>query len=735
MPDSRSAALLLLISLMLCACGQSSRMPVLSGGEQPAPAFARHLPFPVDRELAALSTTTIDGSATAQRSSGAVDQGSSLLITAAALPEYGIYTFSPKNTPNQVTVTMSSAQTGAYWVALANYTKGYWELDGPYASSQGFALGAQHLSPLGNFSVAVLAPPHETAQVELLQLSANNDPPVADIQATADGPAPLTVNFDANGSSDLEGPIINYAWEYESGGGFTSTGTTAVSTHDYMVQGTYTARVRVTDSGGLVAFDSVIINAGAPTNTPPNAVLTGPADAAAPFMANFDASGSNDPDAGDSITNYSWDLDNDGQFNQTGAEQAVEGLATASLNLTAPGSYTVSVKVTDETGGLGGTATASYTVVATGWKFATISAQDNSGEQAMWLAEINGVPGVAYQYIDPIASTRELRYAYSTTPTGSNDSDWQNVTIPAVIHGGRMGLAEISGAPAISYYGNFRLQYARPTTPQGASPADWTIVSPDDVMIGSGFNSSVASINGHPAIAYERNTADTAYVYSASLDGMLAGDWSAPIIIDGEMWNSGGDLSLAEIDGNPAIAYRDQETGTRLKYARANNATGTPAAAWTDMGSSKLVIDASPSLWGQLQDVNGNPAIAYWSAVNDDLYYAYSSTATGSLLADWTLVPVDTGAGLAGAFPTLAVVDGRPAIASFSSDPNNDILFTRSSTASGSQAADWPASSTPVVSDGAIGYYSCMASINGHAAIIYYDGAPNFDLKYAILFE
>src|SRR5690606_28073149 len=103
----------------------------------------------------------------------------------------------------------------------------------------------------------------------------------------------------------------------------------------------------------------------------------------------------------------------------------------------------------------------------------------------------------------------------------------------------------------------------------------------------------------------------------------------------------------------------------------------------------KIALDTS-CLFGQLKDVNGHPAIAYWRTTTDDLMYAYSSTSSGSLLADWTLVGVDTGADLAGAFPTLGVIGGNPAIASFSSDPNNDILFTRAADSDGDTAGDWP---------------------------------------------
>ncbi|MGL5810631.1 MAG: PKD domain-containing protein [Nocardioides sp.] len=60
------------------------------------------------------------------------------------------------------------------------------------------------------------------------------------------------VTFDGTGSSDLDGTIVEYRWNFGDG----TTGTGAVVDHSYPVPGTYSVALRVTDSGG--ARDTVL---------------------------------------------------------------------------------------------------------------------------------------------------------------------------------------------------------------------------------------------------------------------------------------------------------------------------------------------------------------------------------------------------------------------------------------------------------------------------------------------
>jgi len=60
------------------------------------------------------------------------------------------------------------------------------------------------------------------------------------------GTAPLTVNFNASGSSDADGEIVGYDWDFGDG----SVGTDALASHTYQSKGTYAARLTVHDDAG-----------------------------------------------------------------------------------------------------------------------------------------------------------------------------------------------------------------------------------------------------------------------------------------------------------------------------------------------------------------------------------------------------------------------------------------------------------------------------------------------------
>ncbi len=89
-----------------------------------------------------------------------------------------------------------------------------------------------------------------------------NQPPTADIQVDRDsGSAPLTVHFDASGSSDPENDELDYDWDFDDNG----TGSGVVIDHTFTTADTYTVTLTVDDRRGGVDTDTVQITVTQPT--------------------------------------------------------------------------------------------------------------------------------------------------------------------------------------------------------------------------------------------------------------------------------------------------------------------------------------------------------------------------------------------------------------------------------------------------------------------------------------
>jgi VCBS repeat-containing protein len=82
-----------------------------------------------------------------------------------------------------------------------------------------------------------------------------NDPPVADVGGPYLGTVGLPIQFDGTGSSDIDGTITSYQWNF--GDGHTGTGPTP--THTYDSPDDYTVTLTVTDNGALTDNDQTTV--------------------------------------------------------------------------------------------------------------------------------------------------------------------------------------------------------------------------------------------------------------------------------------------------------------------------------------------------------------------------------------------------------------------------------------------------------------------------------------------
>ena len=138
--------------------------------------------------------------------------------------------------------------------------------------------------------------------------SANQPPNAVATASPTSGSAPLTVSFNGAGSSDPNpGDVLSYAWDLDGDTQFDDS-TAVQPTYTYTADGTYTARLRVTDNHGASDTDAVTITVG---NTPPTATINTPAAGTtwkAGDVINFSGSATDVQDGNLPASRLSWAL-------------------------------------------------------------------------------------------------------------------------------------------------------------------------------------------------------------------------------------------------------------------------------------------------------------------------------------------------------------------------------------------------------------------------------------------
>ena len=188
------------------------------------------------------------------------------------------------------------------------------------------------------------------SSLPVLEPGVDVTPPAAVIKTTPETPSgdpPLTVAFDASGSTDDRG-IASYGWNFGDG----STGTGIAITHTYENAGVFVATLTVTDFFGNEGIAIEIVTVGGGEVGAVIVTTPSPAEGFTPFTVGFNASGSTV--ASPPITDYDWDFDGNGTTDATGV--------TAVHRFTSAGTYLVQLTVTDSAAN---TYVAFVTVIAT----------------------------------------------------------------------------------------------------------------------------------------------------------------------------------------------------------------------------------------------------------------------------------------------------------------------------------------------------------------------------------
>ena len=113
-----------------------------------------------------------------------------------------------------------------------------------------------------------------TASATITVSTLQNQPPLASFTVTpAAGEAGEVLTFDAQESSDADGVLTSFAWDFGDG----SVGADSVATHTFAIAGVYDVQLTVTDDAGSVGVATRAVTISTPNILPPDPADVAPA--------------------------------------------------------------------------------------------------------------------------------------------------------------------------------------------------------------------------------------------------------------------------------------------------------------------------------------------------------------------------------------------------------------------------------------------------------------------------
>jgi PKD repeat protein len=178
-----------------------------------------------------------------------------------------------------------------------------------------------------------------------------------------------SVTFDASGSTDSQGTIVDYRWDFDGSGKYaTDAGASPTLTHAFASAGTYTVGLQTTDSAGQSArvLHTIVVSEPPPDTTPPSggALTVNGTAATAGGSASFNGSGA--------FAIARTDYTETQSLTQSGLASSTLTLATATLAGNQCGSFGAPTAI------LG----APSQTVASGCYRYTLTGTDNAGNSA-----------------------------------------------------------------------------------------------------------------------------------------------------------------------------------------------------------------------------------------------------------------------------------------------------------------------------------------------------------------
>ena len=461
-----------------------------------------------------------------------------------------------------------------------------------------------------------------------------------------------------------------------------------------------------------------------PDNVLPIASFSADVDeGTAPFPVNLDASTSGDSDG--FIERYEWDMDGDGTF------ETIQFFEFASTTITEGGTTSISLRVVDDDGAT--SAVFTRPIFAEGWIHTDVADVGDATQPASPVLRVaNGKPLIAYRGFS------NLNMGYSSDALGSS---WSVNSLSDAFVPEQICMEIIGGRPALAWRRSGAtdpgIYYSYSANADGLGFPGHVNVHP-----GSGhYAPSLAEIDGNPALAYIYHTEapirpySLFYVRSLDSEGNDGGDWdlfTGQNLFDAEeFWMDRNslqqvDTQVLSVDGRPGIffiAFNDElMQNWQLRFMKAEN---NAATEWTFPGPLQFA-GSSQIEFMSVTSIVDRPRFVYRIAASHGLSYR---TCSDLAAEDWGSIFGISDAVVGeqrGYFNSLANIGGFPALLHYDA-LNDQLRFLQSSTATGE--GGWGAGlGGPVVAD--VGqydvtrkhdYYTSLYALGGRPAMVYHD--------------
>ncbi len=270
----------------------------------------------------------------------------------------------------------------------------------------------------GNYSATLRVTDNQGEQATgTVVISVDNEPPEVSVNLNpSNGQIPLTVNISAT-ATDSDG-IAQFEWDYNGDGIFDETTITGVAANTYNTEGSFQARLRVTDNLGAVTtltIPTLEVNALAAGS--PSVTLTGsPIQGNPPLAVTLSASAT-EPDGG-TIDQYEWDVDGDGTYDET---TTTASLQTAYNGI---GTFYPRVRVTDSDNQQADDATQIFVEPQLSLSVSTDTIDPANAETATVTTILDGDTDVSIVIEDRDGQLVRTLVPFTTRVAGSYDDIW-----------------------------------------------------------------------------------------------------------------------------------------------------------------------------------------------------------------------------------------------------------------------------------------------------------------------